>query len=311
MARRPSAVDEVDLPRLLLLGSGIYSTIATVLHPLNVVKTRMQAHKGTALASSVRTMVASQGVRGLFAGLGPMLMGAVPARCAYIAALEGVRPSAERIASNMLPETSAVAAASAISGFCAVLTSQIIYVPVDVVTQKMMVAESTASSSAVAIVRQIVARDGAAGVYRGFGLSLLAYLPGGSVWWGSYSASSQLLSPMPHPLVAQACSATAAALCVVALTFPLDTIKTRYQLQAGGGGGEEGATAISSARKLVAREGIRGLYRGAGPRWVHMSLWGGCMIAVYERLKLLCVKPTGTARHKRPAPPRPTLYDYS
>ena len=35
--------DEVDIPRLLFVGSGLYSALTATLHPLNVLKTRAQA----------------------------------------------------------------------------------------------------------------------------------------------------------------------------------------------------------------------------------------------------------------------------
>ena len=68
------------------------------------------------------------------------------------------------------------------------LASQLIYVPVDVVTQRLMVS-SDVTLSARQVIRSIVDTSGVAGLYRGFGISMVAYLPGGSVWWGAYGAS--------------------------------------------------------------------------------------------------------------------------
>ena len=39
--------------------------------------------------------------------------------------------------------------------------------------------------------RTIVRTEGVAGLYRGFGLSLLTYVPSGFVWWATYSASQR------------------------------------------------------------------------------------------------------------------------
>ena len=61
--------------------------------------------------------------------------------------------------------------------------SQIVYVPFDVVTQQMMVStgQSRVSESALSVARGIVAANGPLGLYRGFGITLVAYLPGSSV----------------------------------------------------------------------------------------------------------------------------------
>lgn len=94
-----AAEPEVDLPKLLCVAIAPYSALTAAMHPLNVMKTRAQASSSLALSrlEQLRAMVGSNGVRGLFAGLGPVLAGAVPARAAYIAALEGVRPPAETL----------------------------------------------------------------------------------------------------------------------------------------------------------------------------------------------------------------------
>ena len=88
---------ELDLGRLLLLGSGLYTLLNATLHPLNVLKTRAQVASSRAAAypsqlDFFRSLLGPQygggGVRGLFAGLVPVLVGAIPARAAYITALE-------------------------------------------------------------------------------------------------------------------------------------------------------------------------------------------------------------------------------
>ena len=181
---------ELDIPMLLACGSGIYTGLSALLFPLSVMKTRLQArNQPSGVLQEARTIYASAGLGGFFRGLGPVLLGAVPARAAYIAMLEGSKPLSFR-AAEALGATGAAAAAlcSGVAGFSAVLASQLIYVPVDVVTQRLMVS-SDVTLSARQVIRSIVDTSGVAGLYRGFGISMVAYLPGGSVWWGAYGAS--------------------------------------------------------------------------------------------------------------------------
>ena len=44
--------DDVDVPKLLLIGSGLYSGLTFALHPLNVIKTRAQAVTTVALRAT-------------------------------------------------------------------------------------------------------------------------------------------------------------------------------------------------------------------------------------------------------------------
>ena len=78
--------DDVDIPKLLLVGSGAYTCLTATLHPLSVIKTRAQAVSSSAHTSRIeliRGMIAASGVRGLWAGVVPVLAGALPARAAF------------------------------------------------------------------------------------------------------------------------------------------------------------------------------------------------------------------------------------
>ena len=136
--------DDVDIPKLLLIGSGAYTCLTTTLHPLSVIKTRAQAISSSGHTTSrielIRGMIAASGLRGLWAGLAPVLAGALPARAAYIVALEGVRPRAAAGARSLgLREGVQVdAVAHGCAGLAAAAASMLIYVPVDVVSQRLM-----------------------------------------------------------------------------------------------------------------------------------------------------------------------------
>ena len=286
--------ENLDLPKLLLYGSGIYSALTLALHPLSVLKTRAQASTAPSSLSrgdALRAMLRTSGVRGLYAGLGPVILGAVPARAAYISVLEGTRPAARRgAAAAGLSGAAAVSAASGASAFGAVLASQLVYVPVDVVTQKLMVAgdphaagagAGAGEATAAQVVRAILKESGPLGLYRGFGVSLVAHLPGGSIWWASYAGARARLGAAALPALAeQALAAAVAAVAAVAVTAPLDTLKTRVQL------GREAI--LPTARDLLRTSGVGGLWAGAPARTLHLALWGGIMVSVYEELKRRC-----------------------
>lgn len=283
----------LDIPLLLTYGSGAYSVLVLALHPLSVLKTRMQASVAvTTMTAAFRQVLSQSGLRGLYVGVGPVLLGAIPARSSYILALEGTRPAAFAACDAVgVGGPAAAAASSAASGFAAVLCSQIVYVPTDVVTQRMMVGGDGAGSAAE-VVDSVRRESGLRGLWRGFGVSLLAHLPAGTIWWAAYggvreaAASRRSSTPLPE-LVERAAAATWAAFCAVGCTSPFDVLKVRAQLATS----KRTPPLLHIFRELWREEGLRGFYRGFGPRWGHASLWGGCVIALYERLKVICTKP--------------------
>ena len=260
-------------------------------HEFSVLKTRAQAGlaAGAGLRGQAQLLVKEQGVRALYRGLVPVLCGSVPARGAYIAVLESARPSALAFALQAgFTDPKVVASiGNGTAALASVFASQLIYVPVDVVTQRVM----TTPMSGSAVLRSVLATQGPIGLYRGFGISLMAYLPAQSLWWGTYGGSQAAIREhMPGTrgtvgsLAAQGASSTLAAACVVAGTSPLDLFKTRVQLS-------ESATPVTDAMAQIRRDGMASLYKGSRARLTHMTIWGFVMISVYEELKSVCTVP--------------------
>jgi hypothetical protein len=182
----------------------------------------------------------------------------------------------------------------------------LVYVPVDVISQKMMVESVQASSSSSGgssgatirsspgffrVLGEVINTSGWRGLYRGIGISMAIGLPAGSIWWATYGATRAALPNSERtrslPEIAQkALAATCAAAATVLSVAPLDTIKTHHQLAVG-----QSETATQLFVRLVRRDGLLSLYAGSAPRFLHLSLWSTCLICVYEELKRTCRKP--------------------
>ena len=295
--------DDVDIPKLLLIGSGAYTCLTATLHPLSVIKTRAQAVSSAAHTSRmelVRGMIATSGVRGLFAGVVPVLAGALPARAAYIVALEGVRPRAATAARELgLVGVQVEAVAHGCAGLAAAAASMLIYVPVDVVSQRLMMYGDPAIAAARGLdpaerpsfpreVRLIVESSGVRGLFRGLGISLAIGLPAGTIWWSAYGSARAMLQRIAGTtpdIVQKGGAGTFAAFCTCAAVAPLDTIKTHVQLATAGN-----ESAWRLATRLLQRDGLLSLYAGFGPRFIHLSIWGTALITIYEELKRVCKK---------------------
>lgn len=208
----------------------------------------------------------------------------------------------------------AAAVTSAVGGLSAAMAAQLVWTPVDVVTQRLMVANGADARyvNGVDMFRKIVRNDGVRGLYKGFGISILTNAPSNAVWWASYSVAQRLvwggvgcflrrkygdregdmmmIRPDSKTVMAfQGVSAAMAGGLSALITMPLDTIKTRLQVLDGDENGKRGPTVGQTVRSLVKEGGWMACYRGLGPRWASMSISATTMIT-YEFLKRTSAK---------------------
>ncbi|KAI4366716.1 hypothetical protein MLD38_022557 [Melastoma candidum] len=76
------------------------------------------------------------------------------------------------------------------------LSSQAVFVPIDVVSQKLMVQGYSGHekySGGIDVVCKVLKADGVRELYRGFGLSVITYAPSSAVWWACYGASQRVI----------------------------------------------------------------------------------------------------------------------
>ncbi|XP_048233816.1 mitochondrial substrate carrier family protein J isoform X2 [Ricinus communis] len=267
-------------------------------------------------------MVRLEGFRALYRGFGTSLMGTIPARALYMGALEVTKSNVGTATVGLgFTEATAATTANAVAGLSAALAAQLVWTPIDVVSQRLMVqgagnASTTCKySNGIDAFRKIITSDGLRGLYRGFGISILTYAPSNAVWWASYSVAQRMvwggvgcyfskkhqdgvnvdsnntLKPDSKTVMAvQGVSAAMAGGVSALITMPLDTIKTRMQVLDGEENGRRGPTIGQTVRNLVREGGWMACYRGLGPRWASMSMSATTMITTYEFLKRLSTK---------------------
>ncbi|RWW21992.1 hypothetical protein GW17_00013833 [Ensete ventricosum] len=311
----PAEVDweMLDKWRFFVMGAAVFPGVSAALYPAVVLKTRLQvAQTPSPCLRAAAAILRHEGPRGFYRGFATSLAGTVPARVLYMGALE-VTKSAVGTATLRLgvPEPTASAAASAAAGLSSAVAAQVVWTPIDVVSQRLMVQGSAAAAAryrgGVDAFKKILCSDGLRGLYRGFGMSILTHAPSNVVWWTSYFLSQKLiwggvryhmdggggreLMPGQGTVVAvQGASAAVSGGAAAVVTMPLDTIKTRMQVLDDGGGGGERMTIGRAVRSLLRDGGWRACYRGLGPRWASTSLSATTMITTYELLKRLSAK---------------------
>lgn len=318
----------LDKSKFFVLGTALFSGVSATLYPIVVLKTRQQV--ALSQISCFKTgfwIVRNEGLRGLYRGFGTSLMGTIPARALYMTALEVTKSSVGTAIVKMgFPEPTAATLANAAGGLSAAMAAQLVWTPVDVVSQRLMVQGNCSPNSkmlstsnckyvnGVDAFRKILMADGVRGLYRGFGISILTYAPSNAVWWASYSVAQRVVweglscyrckksdevnengvvayKPGYKAVMAvQGFSAAMAGGVSALITMPLDTIKTRLQVLESEENGRRGPTVGQTVRNLIREGGWTACYRGLGPRWASMSMSATTMITTYEFLKRLSAK---------------------
>lgn len=318
----------LDKSKFFVLGAALFSGVSGALYPAVLMKTRQQVcHSQGPCIRTAFTLVRHEGLRGLYRGFGTSLMGTIPARALYMTALEVTKSNVGSAAVSLgFTEAKASAVANAVGGLSAAMAAQLVWTPVDVVSQRLMVQGSAGLVNASRCnyvngfdaFRKIVRADGPKGLYRGFGISILTYAPSNAVWWASYSVAQRMvwggigcyvckkdeesgnnsttIKPDSKTIMAvQGVSAAIAGSVSALITMPLDTIKTRLQVLDGedssnSNNGKRGPSIGQTVRNLVREGGWTACYRGLGPRCASMSMSATTMITTYEFLKRLSAK---------------------
>ncbi|XP_074286864.1 uncharacterized protein LOC141612064 [Silene latifolia] len=327
--RLPAEIDwhMLDKSKFFVLGAALFSGVSSALYPAVVLKTRQQVNQSPIPCKKMAfLMLRQEGPRAFYKGFGTSLMGTIPARALYMTALEVTKSNVGKASVRVgFSEAYSTTTANVVAGLTASMAAQLVWTPVDVVSQRLMVQGGCTKRGSSSVsnytngfdaFRKILRVDGIRGLYRGFGISTLTYAPSSAVWWGTYSVAYRLIWDgigcykckwkkdekncengkilVPNPLCmvgVQGVSAVFASGVSALITMPVDTVKTRLQVLDGERGGRGGQpTLTQTVRDLLKEGGFAACYRGLGPRWASMSMSAATMVTTYELLKRLSTK---------------------
>ncbi|KAF5464844.1 hypothetical protein F2P56_014893 [Juglans regia] len=301
--------DRLDKTRFHIIGAILFTAQSALLHPTAVVKTRMQV-AGSGLSnmrgiSVFEQILKTDSIPGLFRGFGTSAVGSLPGRVLALTSLEVSKDMMLKYTEGLdMPEATRIGIANGVAGMLSNLVSCVYYVPLEVVCQRLMVQGipgTTVCNGPFDVVRKVIKAEGFRGLYRGFGLTAVTQSPASALWWGAYGAAQHMIwrslgyrddmdkKPSHMEMVTvQATAGMVAGACSSVITTPIDTVKTRLQVMDNFEGGRP--SILKTARTLIKEDGWWGFYRGFGPRFLNMSLYGTTMIVTYELIKRLSVR---------------------
>ncbi|KAF6719066.1 Solute carrier family 25 member 44 [Oryzias melastigma] len=295
--------EDLDKRKFYSFGVFMTMTIRATVYPATLIRTRLQVQRGKSLYSGTFDaffkILRTEGVRGLYRGFMVNTFTLISGQ-AYITTYELVRKYVSQYSDDNTVK-------SLVAGGSASLVAQSITVPIDVVSQQLMMQgqgqhltrfrltsnPGTGKPKKVFgqtrnIMAQIFAADGLPGFYRGYVASLLTYIPNSAVWWPFYHFYAEQLSKLapsdcPH-LILQAMAGPLAAATASTVTNPMDVVRARVQV--------EGRTSVvETFKQLIHEEGFWGLTKGLSARIISSTPTAIVMVVGYETLKKLSLRP--------------------
>lgn len=235
---------------------------------------------------AMRKIVASAGVRGLYAGMPGSLLGVASTNFAYFYWYTFVRSRYLRRAGN---PPALGAAAELLLGAVAGALAQLMTIPVAVVTTRQQTRPPAAPPvGLLATAREVVAADGPSGLWRGLKASLVLVV-NPAITYGSYQRLRHALFPDRPRLSALeafllgALSKAAATLATQPLIVAKVGLQSRPPVQRRG---RPFASFVDVMRFIVQHEGWPALFKGIGPQLAKGLVVQGLLMMTKERLEL-------------------------
>ncbi|KAF2969388.1 hypothetical protein GQX73_g4195 [Xylaria multiplex] len=292
----PSALMKVaESAYSFVLGSVAGAFGAFMVYPIDLVKTRMQNQRGADPGQRLyknsidcfRKVVANEGVRGLYSGVLPQLVGVAPEKAIKLTVNDIVRGIFTDKKSGHIDLPYEMLAGGTAGACQVVFTNPLEIVKIRLQVQGEMVKATegaTPKRSAMWIVKNL----GLKGLYKGASACLLRDVPFSAIYFPTYSHLKKDMfgeSPTKKLGVLQLLTAGAiAGMPAAYLTTPCDVIKTRLQVEARKG--DTNYTGLRHAAKTILKEeGFKAFFKGGPARILRSSPQFGFTLAAYEVLQ--------------------------
>jgi len=283
--------------------AGMISRLLT--HPLDTAKARLQAPRNVpylGIVDVLRQTTKAEGFTALYRGFGAIVVGGTPGTMAYLCGYDYAKEKISKT-NPKLPEF----AVHLCGGLLAEIFACIIYVPVDVIKERLQVQSNSGSSDlykgSFDALQKILRQEGLGGIYKGYGATILSFGPYSALYFLFYERMKEFSRgylrrndvendetrtelPFQHTIM---CSATAGA-AASWITSPLDMAKLRLQIQRGNSA--RGVDSVVQHRGMTdclsfiyKQGGINGLFRGAGARVAHYVPAMTITMTFYEQFR--------------------------
>ncbi|KAI7866720.1 mitochondrial carrier domain-containing protein [Spinellus fusiger] len=203
-----------------IFASSVASIVArTVTYPIDTIKTRLQAGR-------IKHMLVNNSLPSLYNGLCVTLFFSVPALSVYLACYAITKDWLDTFPSPWLHHDRAFNPLA--SGMIAEVVAGIFFTPMEVLKSCLQTDQTHLEQTTYGLIVQIVQTYGYKGLYRGYWMSLVVFVPHTMVYFLVYEQLKAAAGEMSF-IVYLVCSAWAGTVATIVST-PLDIVKTRWQV---------------------------------------------------------------------------------
>jgi len=138
----------------------------------------------------------------------------------------------------------------------------------------------------VDVYRKTIASDGIAGLYRGFGPSVVGIVVYRGLYFGMYDSIKPVLlvGPLEGSFLASFLLGWTVTTAAGVASYPLDTIRRRMMMTSGEA--VKYSSSMDAARQIIAKEGTKSLFKGAGAN-ILRGVAGAGVLSIYDQVQLI------------------------
>ena len=137
----------------------------------------------------------------------------------------------------------------------------------------------------VDVYKQTLATDGVSGLYRGFVISCVGIVIYRGLYFGIFdSLKPALPANLSNNLLANFLLGWGVTVGAGLASYPIDTIRRRMMMTSGEA--EKYTGSIDCAQKILAKEGVKSFFKGAGAN-VLRGVAGAGVLTLYDRLQVI------------------------
>ncbi len=272
---------------------------ATMVYPIDLVKTRMQNQRSSTPGQVMyknswdcfKKTVSREGFTGLYSGLGPQLVGVAPEKAIKLTVNDLIRGKAADSNGKIALPFEILAGGSA--GGCQVVFTnplEIVKIRLQIQGELLKADPTLPRRGAIWVVRSL----GLMGLYKGASACLLRDVPFSAIYFPTYAhLKKDVFNEGPNKQLNVLELLTAGAIAgmpAAYLSTPADVIKTRLQVEA-----RQGQTQYHGlrhcAKTILKEEGFKAFFKGGVARVLRSSPQFGFTLAAYEALHKLIPLP--------------------
>jgi len=272
----------------MVAGCGAGAMASLITTPLDVLKTTMQVqHKNKSIISTYHQIIERGGVRGLYVGLKPTLLGLAPTWSIYFSSYTLFKSTFSDILHINHDNPFLHMSSAVVAGVCtSTVTNPIWVIKTRLITQEMKGRQKRYTGISQCFI-SIIKEEGIKGLYRGLGPSLLGVLHVGVQFplyekFKLYLKKDKGTSELGVVDIMAASSLSKIIASIVA--YPHEVLRSRLQDTPDSQNNYKGGL-IQNFKQIFKQEGFRGLYKGMGINLVRVT--PSCVITFtsYEYIK--------------------------